>query len=53
MYSHKYFLEENPYHVYSLPETEFKFKAKLSNNSTSASLRTTIGKSNFILESKK
>lgn len=54
MYSHKFNRDDFTYQVYLLPETEFKFKAKLlEGGTTSASLRTTIGRTCFALETKK
>jgi hypothetical protein len=50
MYSHKFMREDFNYQVYLLPDTEFKFKARLPEGGTTvASLRTTIGRTNFVL----
>jgi hypothetical protein len=55
MYSYKFQKNEFTYNIYLLPETEFKFKVRLSEGGlqSSASLKTTIGRTNFTLETKK
>ena len=53
LYSLKcYNQNQSPNYIYILPDAEFKFKARIKNHPKClpASLKTTIGKSNFILE---
>jgi hypothetical protein len=51
-YSHKFNNPDFTYSVYILPESECKFKVRMA-GSPPVQLKTTIGKSSFVLEHKK